>query len=91
MDSNNNEKQILHDLMLENQNLLKENNQLLKKMNNRSLWLFWLKTIWFMVLIGAPVALYYYVLEPYFTSLGNSVETLQDTVQSIPGIGKFID
>lgn len=88
---NKDEQQILHELLLENQKLLIDNNQLLKKMNNRSVLAFWMRFIWFMILIGVPVALYYYVLEPYVTSFGDSIETLQNSVQQIPGVGRFIE
>ncbi|MCA9354315.1 MAG: hypothetical protein KC877_02225 [Candidatus Kaiserbacteria bacterium] len=83
--------QMIHELLLENQRLITENNQLLKKMNRRSIWSFWLKVVWFAVLIGLPFLLYYYIVEPYFTSLGSSFETFQQGLQEIPGWKQFYE
>ncbi|MBP6881792.1 MAG: hypothetical protein KBC35_04160 [Candidatus Pacebacteria bacterium] len=85
------ENQQLRELILENQRLLSENNQLLKKMNRRSVIGFWLRLAWTMILIGLPFVLYYYVLEPYFTSLGSSFETFQAGLHEVPGWKQFYD
>ncbi len=84
-------QETLHELMLENQRLLKENHDLLEKINRRSIWSFWLKVIWFMILIGLPFVLYYYVIEPYFTSLGSSFQTFQTGLQEVPGWKQFYE
>lgn len=86
---NKDEHQLLHELMLENQRLLTENNQLLKKMNRRSILSFWIKIIWLLFIIGAPFILYYYVIEPYFTSFGSSFQTFQAGLQEVPGWKQF--
>ena len=83
------EDETIHQLVLENQRLLSENNQLLKKMHRTSVWSLWLRVVWFLVIIGAPFVLYYYIVEPYFTSLGSSFETFQDGLQEIPGWKQF--
>lgn len=70
----------------ENSALLKENNQLLKKIHRNALWGFWLRILWYMVLIGLPFALYFYVLEPYFTALGSNYEVFKAGVNEIPGL-----
>jgi hypothetical protein len=85
------EHQLLHDLMLENQRLLSENNQLLHKLHSRALWSFWLKVVWFLVIIGAPFILYYSVVEPYFNSLGSSFEVFRDGIQEVPGWKQFYE
>jgi len=85
------EYQILHELVLENQRLLIENNQLLKKINRANIWSFWFRVLWFMILIGAPFVLYYYIIEPYFTSLGSSFQTFQTGLQEIPGWKQFYE
>jgi len=83
------EHHILHELMLENQRLLTENNQLLNKLNRRSILSFWFRVTWLLVLVGIPFVLYYFVVEPYFTSLGSSFQTFQDGLQEVPGWKQF--
>ncbi|MCB9812111.1 hypothetical protein H6778_00430 [Candidatus Nomurabacteria bacterium] len=79
----------MRELLLENQRLLTENNQLLKKMNKRSLISFWFRVAWTLILIGAPFVVYYYVVEPYFTSLGSSFQIFQSGLQEVPGWKQF--
>jgi len=83
------EHQLLQELMLENQRLLVENNELLKKMMKAAVWAFWLKVIWLLVILGVPLVLYYYVVEPYFNSLGSSFQTFQAGLQEVPGWKQF--
>lgn len=83
--------QVLQELMLENQRLLTENNQLLKKLHRASVWAFWVRIIWMLVLIGAPFVLYYYIIEPYFESLGSSFATFQTGLQEVPGWKQFYE
>jgi hypothetical protein len=89
MQTDNDSHQQLRKLMIENQRLLAENNQLLKKMNRRSILSFWFRIVWTLVLIGVPFVLYFYVIEPYFTSLGSSFETFQNGLQEVPGWKQF--
>ena len=84
-------QQQLHELMLENQRLLTENNQLLNKINRRSIWSFWFRLAWMMVLIGIPFVLYFYVIEPYFSALGSSFETFREGLQEVPGWKQFYE
>jgi len=84
-----NEQQQLRELVLENQRLLSENNQLLKKMNRRSVIGFWVRLIWTSILIGLPFVVYYFVIEPYFTSLGSSFELFKHGLQEVPGWKQF--
>lgn len=72
-----------------NTKLLEENNKLLKKIHRNGLWGFWIRIVWYALLIGMPFALYFYVLEPYFTALGSSYETFQAGMQEIPGWKQF--
>ena len=85
------EHQVLHELMLENQRLLTENNQLLKKLKKASVINFWFRIIWIAVLIGLPFLLYYYVIEPYFVSFGSSFETFVEGMQEIPGWKQYYE
>ena len=76
-------------LLEKNTELLKENNILLKKLYRHTMWGFWFRLIWYVVLIGLPFALYFYVLEPYFTALGSSYEVFSAGMQEIPGWKQF--
>jgi len=78
-------------LMDTNATLLKENNELLKKIHRNGLIGFWFRIVWYTLLIGLPFALYFYVLEPYFTTLGASYETFSAGIQEIPGWKQFVD
>ena len=69
-----------------NTKLLEENNELLHKIHRNGLWGFWLRIIWYIVIIGLPFALYFYVLEPYFTALGSNYEVFKAGVSEIPGL-----
>lgn len=64
-------------LLIENQRLLVENNLLLKKINKYSVWSFWFKLIWSLVIIFLPFALYFLVVETYLESIGLSLESLR--------------
>ncbi len=85
------ERQMLHDLLLENQRLLTENNQLLHKIQKRALWSMILKIAWFLIIIGAPFIVYYYFVEPYFSSLGSSFEVFKLGIQEVPGWKQFYE
>jgi len=88
---NKDEHQLLQELILENQRLLSENNQLLRKMHRSSVLSFWLRIISILIFIGAPLVLYYYVVEPYFDSMGSSFSTFQEGLQEIPGWKQFYE
>ncbi len=79
----------LRKLLEKNTSLLEENNKILKKIHRNGLWAFWVRISWYIVLIGLPFALYFYVLEPYFTALGSSYEVFSAGMQDIPGFKQF--
>lgn len=84
----------LERLMKENSALLQENNELLKKIHRNNLLSFWIRIAWYVVLIGLPFALYFYVLEPYFTAMGSNYEVFKAGINEIPGLkglGDLID
>jgi Trk-type K+ transport system membrane component len=85
------EHQLLQELMLENQRLLSENNQLLKKMRRMSIFNFWFRLLSTLLFVGMPFVLYYYVIEPYFESMGSSFSTFQQGLQEIPGWKQFYE
>jgi|GEM_PF-318109 len=73
-------------LLKKNSELVADNNKILKKIHRNGVWSFWLRIGWYVVMIGLPFALYFYILEPYFTALGSSYETFSAGMQEIPGI-----
>ncbi len=85
------ERQMLQELMLENQRLLTENNELLKKLRKTSIFNLWLKLIWISFLIGLPFVLYYFVIEPWFESFGSSYETFEQGLRELPGWKQFYE
>jgi hypothetical protein len=74
-----------------NTKLLEENNKILRKIHRNALITFWLRITWYVLLIGLPFALYFYVLEPYFTALGSNYETFRAGIQEIPGLKQFTE
>ncbi len=85
------EQKGIRDLLLENQRLLTENNQLLHKLRRASIWSFWIRLVWFLIILGVPFVVYFYVIEPYFTSLGTSFDTFRSGLQEVPGWKQFYD
>ena len=69
----------------ENNRLIDENNKLLKKIHRNAKIAFWMRVTWYVLLIGLPFALYFYVLEPYFTLLGSSYQEFSEGIAEIPG------
>jgi len=69
-----------------NSKLLNENNELLKKIHRNGLWGFWLRIAWYLLLIGIPFVLYFYVVEPYFELMGANYETFKAGLSEIPGL-----
>ena len=65
--------------------LLEENNRLIRKVSHYQKATFIFSTIWYAILIGAPFAIYYYVLGPYFEALGFNA----DNFRELPGYGQF--
>ena len=80
----------LKELMQKNSELIEQNNVLLKKIHRNGVWSFWTRVVWYVVVIGLPFALYFYILEPYFTAFGSSYENFLDGMNELPGL-KGID
>lgn len=88
MSAENNDIEIRY-ILEQNTALLKENNMLLKKMRRNATIGLWFQITWYVVLIGLPFALYFYILEPYFEALGSSYEVFSAGMQEIPGWKQF--
>lgn len=84
-------------LLRRNLEIAKENNKLLKKMRRNAIIGNFIKIIWWAFLIGVPVVLYYYVLQPYFQELSElysgvqtGVNDVREFFNRIPFIGDLI-
>lgn len=78
-------------LLTENHALLSENNRLLKKIHRNALIEFGVRICWYVLLIGLPFALYFYMIQPYFTAIGFSFETLLLGMQELPFYENFVE
>jgi hypothetical protein len=78
-------------LLAENQRLLKENHRLLVKMEREARIGLIIRVVWFTVLIGAPIALYYLFLEPNVATLTESLRLLQEGATNVTGVRQFLD
>lgn len=78
--------ELLEDLVRQNAELLQENNTLLKKIHRNAALSFWLRVVWYLLLIGFPFAVYFYVLEPYFAAFGSSYDNFIDGLNELPGL-----
>lgn len=79
----------LKEAVEESKELLEENNQMLRSVQRNARLSFWFQVLWYGFLIGMPFALYFYILEPYFSALGSSYETFNAGMQEIPGWKQF--
>lgn len=84
--SESGEHERLHKVMEQNAELIRENNKLLKKLYRQNLIGFWIKMLWFAILVGLPFAVYFYFLEPYFEALGANYEVFKTGLGEIPGL-----
>lgn len=66
--------------------LLRENNEILKKLYRHSVIGFVLRIVWYIILIGMPFAVYFYLLQPYFEAVGANYETFRQGMAEIPGL-----
>jgi len=73
-------------LLKKNLKISEENNKLLKRMRRNAFWGGILRLIWWAVIIGLPVYLYFTVFEPYLTSLNETYESLKGGVENLQQI-----
>ncbi len=66
--------------------LLRENNEILKKLYRHSVIGLVLRIVWYVILIGMPFAVYFYILEPYFAAFGANYELFRQGIAEIPGL-----
>ena len=75
----------LERLMRQNSELIKENNQLLKKIHRGNMIQLWTRIVWYLIIIGAPFAMYFLVRD-YFDALGADYEIFKEGMKEIPGL-----
>jgi hypothetical protein len=78
-------------LLQENLELSRENNKLLHKMRRAAAWSFFFRVLWIAILIGVPVFLYFYIFQPYYLFLQESLGEFQGQFENIPGFGKLFE
>lgn len=74
------------ELLKENARLAKENNEMLSKMYRYDMITFWIRLVWYGMLVGLPFAIYFYFLEPYFNAFGANYDLFRQGVGEIPGL-----
>lgn len=70
-------------LLRENQRLAIENNALLRRMRRSAVVASIFRTVWFLILIGGPIALYYLYVAPNLDAVGTRLGELEKTSESI--------
>ncbi len=81
----------IKELLLENQRLLKENNELLLGMRRSARWAFAFRVLWFAMILGAPIALYYLLLEPNIDSLYRAYGVFERSATELTGLRQFLN
>ena len=78
-------------LLEQNLRLNRENNRLLRSMKRAANIGLFFRLVWIAVLIGVPVALYVYIIQPYYEGLRDSFNQFEQQIESIPGFGTFFE
>lgn len=69
-------------LLEENLKVVKANHELLEKMHKIHIYTFWMKALWFGVIIGVPFLVYYAILQPYLQAFGLQGDQIGDMLKS---------
>lgn len=84
-------------LMRRNIELTRENNKLLKKIRRNGIIANIMRLVWWGIIIGVPLALYYYVLQPYIAELASVYQGVtegagnaQTNLLDLPIIGDLV-
>ena len=67
-------------LLRRNLELTRENNKLLKKIRRNGFIANIMRIIWWGIIFGIPLFLYYYVFQPYLIELNNAYQEVQNGV-----------
>ncbi len=84
-----NEHEEIKKLLEENLAIGKENKKTLASIRRIGIIELLLRLLWYAILIGAPFALYFYILGPYLEALGASYSQFNQGVQELPGVKAF--
>ena len=74
-------------LLKKNLEYARENNRLLRKMRRSAIIGTILRMIWWAILIGLPIALYYYFLQPFIGESLAVYQNIEQTVEDVQGVG----
>jgi hypothetical protein len=67
--------------------LTRDNNKLLRKMRRHAIFGNVTRLIYWAIIFGVPVVLYYYFLQPYLGDLMNTYDSVKGGAESIQNIG----
>ena len=70
-------------LLERNLRVSEENNKLLKKIRHSMIIRNLMTIVYWAIIIGIPIILYYYVLEPYFNQVSNTYTGIKDSFGQI--------
>jgi len=76
----------VHELIKQNKLIIEENRVILKKMHRFAMISFWIHILWFIIIIGLPVYVYFYFLQPIFTTFEALYESFMG---GLGGLGGF--
>lgn len=72
-------------LLRENARLIKENNRLLRKMRRAQVWGLAARMVALLLVLGLPVLVYYYFLQPLLGDLAQTYGALREGAGALPG------
>ena len=79
----------LKKILKENTALVRENNQLLRKMNRRALYSAIFSVVYWVVIIGVPVYLYFNYAKPYLEEFQSIYQNAQAKMEGLPNMPDF--
>jgi uncharacterized membrane protein (DUF106 family) len=71
-------------LLEANLEVVKQNHEMLEKIHRVYMYTFWMKALWFAIIIGVPFLVYYVLLEPYVAALGIDSEQFTQMMRDLP-------
>lgn len=73
-------------LLEQNRILLEENNKMLHRMYRWSIMAFVARIVWYILIIGIPFVLYYFLFQPYISTSISNYESFRDGIHNIPSL-----
>ena len=89
MESSNNDNSEIKAILAENQRLLIENNTLLRKMRRDAVISTVFRVIWFAVVVGVPIYLYFNYVLPNWENLQAKIEGLENVTTEMDGVKEW--